>query len=368
MTHQARLSRTLSRYIAIRFAGSFLLVLAALGGIVLLGEIVELLRRASSRPEVTFQLVMEMAILKFPHSLEQVVPFVTLFGGMLVFWRLTRNSELIVARASGFSVWQFLAPAVTMAVLIGVFFIAAINPLGSTMQLRFEQLEGDHFKGRTSDLAISRSGMWLRQSGKTGKSVIHSPRINPVDMTLRTVTVYLFDEKDQFSGRLDAPEARLTPGRWELKDVMVTKPGKPQERQASYTLPTDWTTAKIKDSFSPPETLSFWHLPGFIAVLDKAGFTATRHRVHWHSLLAIPLMLGAMVMVAACFSLRIARRGGVALVIGAGILFTFFILFLTDVVHALGLADTIPAALAAWTPAGVTLLTGLSILLYIEEG
>ena len=79
-------------------------------------------------------------------------------------------------------------------------------------------------------------------------------------------------------------------------------------------------------------------------------------------------MLGAMVLIAASFSMRLARRGGVAILIGSGILFSFFILFLSDVVQALGLANTIPALLAAWTPACVTLLIGLSILLYMEEG
>jgi len=368
MTSEARFSLTLSRYIAKRYFGGFLLVLASLGGIVFLVEVLELMRKASSRPDVTFQLVMQMAVLKFPHTVQKLIPFAALLGGMFTFWRLSRSSELVVARASGVSVWQFLAPAVVVAVSIGVFFVAAVNPLGSTMLLRFEQLAGDYFKGRSSQLAISRSGMWLRQADERTQSVIHAVRMTSEDMTLREVTVYLFDDKNRFSRRLDARDAHLGDGTWELNNVLVTTPGKPSRRQATYSLPTNWTAAKIMNSFSPPETLSFWHLPGFIDLLDKAGFTATRHRVYWYSLLAIPIMLGAMVLIAASFSLRLARRGGVAILIGSGVFFSFFILFLSNVVQALGLADNIPALLAAWTPAAVTLLIGLSILLYIEEG
>jgi lipopolysaccharide export system permease protein len=363
-----RLSPTLSGYIAKRFFGGFLLVLGALGGIIFLAEIVELLRKASDRPEVSFQLVLQMAALKLPHTLEKVVPFAVLFGGMYVFWRLSRSSELIVARASGVSVWQFLAPAILASVAIGVIFITVVNPVGSTMLLRYDQLDSDYFKGQSSQLAVSRSGMWLRQSQKGTQSVIHALRMTSDDMTLRDVTVFLFDSKNTFARRLDAPEAKLTKGIWKLRDVLVTTPGKPSVREATYDLPTNWTAAKIKNSFSPPETLSFWHLPGFISLLDRAGFTATRHRVHLYSLLAVPVMLGAMVLIAASFSLRLARRGGVPMLIGSGILFSFFVLFLSDVVEALGLADTIPALLAAWAPASVTLLIGLSILLHIEEG
>ena len=147
----------------------------------------------------------------------------------------------------------------------------------------------------------------------------------------------------------------------------MTAPNKPSAREAVYLLPTDWTSEKIKDSFSSPDTLSFWNLPGFIALLDHAGFAATRHRVHWNSLLAMPLMLAAMVLIAASFSMRMARRGGVALLLSSGVLFSFFVFFLSDVVFALGFSATIPAVLAAWSPASVTLLIGLSILLHIEE-
>ena len=246
--------------------------------------------------------------------------------------------------------------------------VAAINPLAAAMLARYEQMDGQYLRGSVSRLAVSSSGLWLRQADDRTKSVIHAVRMTSEDMTLRDVTVYLFDDKNRFSRRLDARDAHLGDGKWELKNVLVTTPGKPSWRQATYSLPTDWTAAKIMDSFSPPETLSFWHLPGFIDLLDKAGFTATRHRVYWYSLLAIPVMLGAMVLIAASFSLRLARRGGVAILIGSGVLFSFFILFLSNVVQAMGLAGTIPALLAAWTPAAVTLLIGLSILLYIEEG
>ena len=150
--------------------------------------------------------------------------------------------------------------------------------------------------------------------------------------------------------------------------MLVTAPNVPSREEAEYVLPTDWTPNKIQDSFSPPETLSFWRLPGFISILEKAGFAATRHKVHWYSLLAMPVMLAAMVLIAATFSLRMARRGGVAMLIGSGVMFSFFIFFLSDVVVALGYSDTIPPLLAALTPAAVTTLIGASILLHIEDG
>lgn len=368
MTLSAGLSLTLSRYLARRFFVPFLVTLAALGGFIYLTEVLELLRRSGSHGGANLQFIPEMALLKLPHTMEKAVPFAVLFAGLHSFWRLTRSSELVVARASGISVWQFLAPSLLVAALTGAFFICAVNPLGSAMLLRYEQLEAKMLKGRSSMLSISPSGMWLVQSNDDGHSVIHARRMTSPGMNLQDVTVYMHDAKGRFTRRLDADEALLRPGEWQLKNTLLTAPGQPSRREASYRLPTDWTAAKIKDSFLSPETLSFWQLPGFIDLLDRAGFTATRHRVHWYSLLAVPVMLAAMVLIAASFSLRMARRGGVAILIACGVIFSFFILFLTDVVVALGLASTIPASLAAWTPAAVTALIGTSILLYLEEG
>ena len=336
--------------------------------IILLVDFVELLRRTGSKDDVTLQLVLQMTVLKFPQALHKIIPFAILFGGMLTLWRLTRANELVAARTSGVSVWQFLAPAVIVAVLIGLIYISTVNPLGSTMLLRYQQMSERHIKGRPDLFKISRSGMWLRQSGLEGQSVLHASTMTSPDMVIKDVTVFRYDTNNLFSGRLDADEAHLTPGAWQLKNVLVTVLGQPSTRQPTYRLPTDWTPAKIKDSFSKPETMSFWQLPAFIALLDRAGFTATRHRVYWYSLLAMPVMFAAMVLIAACFSLRMPRRGGVAVLITSGIIFSFFILFLSDVALAFGLSDTIPASLAAWTPAAVPALIGTSILLHMEEG
>ena len=50
----------------------------------------------------------------------QILPFAVLLGGIFAFWRLSRSSELVVARAAGISAWQFLAMPVLLAMLLGI--------------------------------------------------------------------------------------------------------------------------------------------------------------------------------------------------------------------------------------------------------
>lgn len=368
MASAAKLSPTLSLYIVRRFLVSFGAVLLVFAAVIFLLDTIELMRRTSGRSDISISLIAGMALLKLPYMAQKIVPFAALFGGMHTFWRLTRFHELIVARAAGVSVWQFLFPAIASMVLLGLINISAFNPIASAMLARYDLLESRYVLGRSALLTVSRTGLWLRQADEQGQSVIHAASVTQPDMVLRDVIIFLYEGTDQFIGRIDASEASLGNGTWNLKNALITGPNRPSQTFATYSIKTNWTMEKIQDSFAAPETMSFWELPGFISLLDSAGFSASRHRLYWHSLLAVPLLLSAMVLVAASFSLRPARRGGIAVLIGSGVIFGFLLFFLSDVVMALGLSATIPAVLAAWTPAGFSLLIGLAVLLHLEDG
>jgi lipopolysaccharide export system permease protein len=210
--------------------------------------------------------------------------------------------------------------------------------------------------------------LWIREKTKKGHSVLHTRDISEDGGILSKVTIFLFTGEDGFYSRIDAQEAKLQPGYWELQNsITISGDGIPSKKQ-SFKLPTQLTSSNIQDSFASPSTLSFWELPYFIDILEEAGFTAVRHRLHWHSLLASPLLLCAMVLIAATFSLRLGRRNGNLTWITTGLFFGFFLYFMTDLVFALGLSSRIPEVLAAWTPATVTILLGAASLLHLEDG
>jgi lipopolysaccharide export system permease protein len=365
-----RLSTTMSFYIGRQFIVSFIVIFTILLMLILLADTIELLRRAASKPNVHFAMVMEMAILKLPHMGQLLFPFATLFGGMAAFWRLTRNHELVVSRAAGVSAWQFLLPVLVLAFLLGEAKIMVFNPLASAMLTRFERIEAAAFKGQQSSLAISSSGLWLRQSDGTDQSVVHSRNVlqQGNEVELSTVNVFIFKGANKFTKRVDAEKAILEDGFWHMRDVWVHEPDVPSRHEDEFWLETDLTLGSIQDNFAPPETMSFWDLPDFIDALEESGFSAIRHRLHWHSLLAAPLLMCAMVLIAATFTLRQSRRGGTVFIVSGGVLTGFVLYFFSDVVFALGLSDSIPVTLAAWTPSGVTTLLGLAMLLHLEDG
>ncbi len=363
-----KLPRTLFFYIGKYFLFGIMIAWLGLIAVTMLIDIVELIRRTAGKDQVTAATVMQMVLLRIPHLASKLVPYAVLIGSMLALTRLTRTHELIVARSAGVSVWQFLAPAVAVVFGLGVLMSTVFNPLASVMLLRYEQMEGKYFTGRSSFTAISSSGLWLRQIEEKGEHIIYATRISQNDMSFQNVAIFSFSEKKKFAERMDADRAVLEDGMLHLYGVIRSIPGKPPQTYPETLIPTSLTLGYIQDSFASPETLSFWYLPSFIAMLEQAGFSALRHKLHWYSLLSAPFLLAGTVLVAAVFSLRLPRRGKIGILVVAGIITGFLLHFFTDIVFALGASGTVPVLLAALSPALVVAMIGAASLLHLEDG
>ena len=310
-----------------------------------------------------------MAALKLPHTAQDVMPFAILFGTMLAFWRLTRSNELVVARAAGVSVWGFLTPAIAVALLVGVLAVTLFNPIASAMQASYEKLDNRILRLGGDPMSLSNGGLWLRQGDASGgQTIIHGEKLTSPDLLLRSVSLFFLNRRSEFTARVEARSARLVGGYWLIEDGQRFRAGEPAETIGELRLPTTLTSSKIEESLASPDTMSFWELPGFISLLEQSGFAAQRHRLYFNVLLARPFLFCAMVLVAATFSLRLQRRGGAVMLIVSGVAGGFLLYFLSDVVFALGLSAKIPVLLAAWTPAGVSMIFGVSMLLHLEDG
>ena len=363
-----RLHPTFAAYIGRQFLiwwSSTFLVLVAL---IALFDTIEILRRTASWADTSALDAIAMVAFKLPHLAQEALPFTVLFGGMMAFWRLNRHQEFIVARSSGISAWEFLMPALILCIAIGVIKATIYSPFASAMMLRFEQLENRHSIGKSSLAAISGEGLWLRQNLPQGHYILHAAAINPTIMKLERVIIFQMEKNNRFLSRIDAKSATLKDYQWRLKNAVVTGPETPLRRETQILIPTDLTSENIQDSFAKPETMSFWALPEFIDVLEKAGFSGLRHRIYWYSLIADPLLFCAMVLFAAAFTLRPQRRGGTTAVLALGVATGFIMYFTSDVVYALGLSARLPPLLAAWSPALIGCLLGAGVLFHLEDG
>jgi lipopolysaccharide export system permease protein len=369
-----RFALTLSLYIARQFTFAAVAMLAALSLLVMLFDFIELLRRAALHPQATFGVVVGIALLHLPYYMLQILPFAVLIGGIIAFWRLTRSSELIVARAAGVSAWQFLSVPVASAIMLGLIATAGISPLSSTMYARAEAMDNIYLRSGGGPLALNGGQLWLRQADRgldpEGVAIIHARQVALKGKVVAAtgISVFRLDASDHLLSRVEAGKGSLIRGYWRMEDARTITPDHMPVQVGLMKLPTELTARRVQESFQSPETLSVWALPGFIRLLENAGFSSVRHRLHFQSLLALPLLCGTMALVAAGFSMRQTRRGGVARMVGSGVAAGFALFTVSKVAEEFGQSGALPPMLAAWAPAAAGLMLAISLLLHLEDG
>ncbi|QUD88994.1 LptF/LptG family permease [Phenylobacterium montanum] len=346
--------------------------LAVIAAVIMLADFVELSRTLGVGAELGFSQTLRLTLLHAPSVILLLLPFAFLFGVLGAFVNLNRRSELIAMRAAGVSAWRFIFPAAGAAVVIGLVAITILNPVASALAAQYER---DVEALRRGAAVASGKEIWLRQGDSHTQIVIHAHRQVSQGETLVLTGVSLFvstpskDHKGlEFSRRIEAQQAKLTPGAWLLTGAREATPGAEALRYDSLTLPTTLEGRTALERFTSPKAVPFWGLWDAISRTELAGFPATGYRLQLDELLATPLLLAAMSVLAAAFSLRLIRLGGLAGLAGSGVALGFVLFFFNQFCRALGEAGAIPPMAAAWTPPVLALLSGFTLLCYTEDG
>jgi len=359
----------LNRYIAMRILRGILLAFIIVTGIIMLVDFVEGTRNIGADEDIGSGTLFLMTLLKAPRLIEQTIPFVVLFGVMGALYNLNRRSELIVMRATGLSAWKFLSPAITVTAMLGVIWATSFNPLASASMNAYENL-AEKVSGRVN--AVDTDEIWLREGNDIGQTVIYAGRAELLERKLIDATFYIFTMHNgaaKFDRRLDAKEAELvTQGYWQLRDVVENAEGELPQQQTAISLPTQITMDDIRNKAGVDTLPALWSIPKTIKKTEQAGFSAISLKMQLNKLLALPLMLIAMTIIAAGVSMHLTREGGTFRLLIIGGALGFGVYFADSIVSAFGEASVLPIIFAAWSIPIFVLCAGLSYLAHIEDG
>jgi lipopolysaccharide export system permease protein len=358
---------TLSRYFGMRFLTAVLAVFAGTMALTAMIDFLELLRRTGDLKDVSGFFIAKITFFRVPFITERVLPFAVLVGAMFCYLNLSRRLELVVARAAGISAWQFVAPAIVIAWLIGVATTTIYNPISANLREQSTRLEAELF-GRDSSFRNTGSGFWLRQRTDEGQTVINAKASRQQGIELGAVSIFRFDPSGHFRDRIEAKSATLESGYWRLEEARFYASGVAATERETFRLRTTLTPAQVGESFATPETVPFWQLSSFIDLAENAGLAAAGYRLQYYQLLAQPFYLAAMVLLAASVSLRFFRFGGVQKIILGGIGAGFLLYVMAKITGDMSKAGLMAPMAAAGLPPTVGGLTGLIALLYLEDG
>ncbi len=363
---------TLNTYIASRVLISIVIAFLIITGIIMLVDFVEASRNLGSDANASMLGILYITFLNAPILVEQTVPFVVLFGVMGAFFALNRHSELIVMRASGLSAWRFLKPAIFVTAVLGILWATVFNPLVSISQKQYRKAVTELSANPETINKVQKS-IWLREGNDDGYVVIHALSADIDKHVLFDVTFYTFhfiaDGRAVFSTRYDAKQAYLSnDGYWQLSDIIENEDGKEPKRFKTISRVTNMSWDSLKEYTQGRKNPPFWQILGEINKARSAGFDPTTLIMQWHKLLALPLTLIAMAIIAAGASLNMSREGGTLRLLIVGAAIGFGVYFVDNLIGAFGETGTLPPVIAAWSVPLLVLSGGLVFLSWIEDG
>jgi lipopolysaccharide export system permease protein len=343
--------------------------LAVLTAVVLLIDFVDLSRTLGGRTEIGFLTELGLTLLKSPAVVLTLLPFVVLFGVLAAFITLNRRSELIAIRAVGVSAWRFILPAAGAAFALGVATLLLANPLASGMNAAFESWREAI---NPPDVPQSRR-IWLRQGDSHSQVIIGAAaRTGVGGVQLKDASFFVYtldpDGSPQFSRRIEASEARLMKGYWLLSDAREATPGAQAQHYDRISIPSNLDDRTAMERYASAQSMSFWTLPRAIARIEEAGFSAVSYRLRLWQLLAAPVLYAAMAILAAAFSLKLSRLGGLTTLAGIGVGAGFAVFFFNELCGSLARADVLAPVVAAWLPPILALLSAFTLLIRTEDG
>ena len=279
-----------------------------------------------------------------------------------------------MVRGAGRSAIRSVASPVLVAFGIGVLALLILNPIVAATAREYQMTVARYQGAEQRTVSVSAEGLWLRQGTLSEQTVIHAEGTNSDGTHLFDANFFTFDADGLLIERISAGEALLVGGAWELRDVKlwpfvgVDNAEVASVRHDQLVLPSTLTAEQIRDSFGRPYTVPIYELPGFIAQLNAAGFAAVQHRIWLQMQISNPLMLSAMVLIGAGFTMRHTRFGRTGIMVLAAILLGFGVYFIRDFAEVLGESGQLPAALVAWAPPVAAILLAVGVLLHTEDG
>ncbi len=347
----------------------FLLSLAALCGLLLLGRLLPVLEPLFSAGVTLFELG-KLIILLLPTLILFALSMATLLGVMLAFLRLSKDSEMIALFSTGVDPIKLLRPVVVfsaVAWLAAVVITVYIQPHAKFASKKFllDITEKSLSRGLPQAVffsPIKGLTIYVHESDEDGK---------------RFKGVYIRDARRvQVASQILAEKGRLLAGTSGSEVVLRLENGTLNRIGGDFkktdTLDFGSYTIKLKLSGEELEPgRGEMGLKGLSAVVNDPGTSRKkrlRYSTEFHKRLALPVgtfILGILAAPLGIFLGRTGPSGGIALGLAAFLSYYMLVAFLSNLAEA----GTLPPALALWLPNVIfAVLAGFMIHILKQRG
>lgn len=346
---QFRFPNTLDRYVSREFVRYFVLILAALVVVYVLGLLIDVIADAFEY-SVRGRLVFQYLAFVQPQILFHMLPLSTLMATLVCFAIFTKTSELTAMKAGGVSLYRISVPVVLIGCAVSVLCFGIQEYVLPYANRRAAELR-DEIKQRPVQTHNILDRKWMMGQNQT---IYNYAYYDPARLRFSGLTVFRYaTEPFGILERLYAQTAVWEPtggtwvfqrgwgrnfaagGKWETFDVLAVKNMEPP----SYFVKEE----KRSDQ------MTYMELSRYVEDLEQAGFDVVPLRVARQAKFSFPLAALVTVLIGVPFSFTPGKKGalyGIGLAIAIGL--SYYVT--TRVFAFMGETAMLPPFVAAWAP------------------
>jgi LPS export ABC transporter permease LptG len=359
---QYRLPRPtlLDSYVARQYAAILAMTIVGLLGLFYISTFLDLSDKLF-KGQVTLGMLLEFLVWSTPQYLTYIIALAALLSGLVTIGLLTKNSELIVMRACGISLYRTAVPMVAFAIAASAVLIGLEEYVLPTSNRRAEQLNHIIRFGKPQPSGVL-NRKWL--VGSSGE-IYHYQYYDPRQQELHSLSVFEFDpEHHQLRSRryvqkaasiADAREGESDP-LWMMDQGWLREFGGPRQveggvpftrftNQTARFEPADYFVTEARE----PDLMNFAQLRVYINELRASGYNVLEHEVGLYRKIAFPFVTLVMTLIAVPFAVTTGRRGALY-GIGVGIVLALVYWVMISIFAAFGASGVLDPMLAAWAP------------------
>jgi LPS export ABC transporter permease LptG/LPS export ABC transporter permease LptF len=304
--------------------------------------------------QTTFVQIAQFLWWSTPQFMAYIIALAVLLAALVTIGVLTKNSELIVMRACGVSLYRTAAPMLAFALVASAVLFGMEERVLAVANRRADQLK-HLIRGGSPQTFDVLNRKWI--VGRDGE-IYHYQFYNPRTAELNGLSLFEFDARNrQLTQRVYAQRAVFQSdadgSRWQMNNGwtrgFAAKSGVPTFN------PFDVTQMKLEaaDYFvtevPEPRRMTYQQLRLYIEELRSSGYDVLEHEVELYRKVAFPFVTLVMTFIAVPFAVTTGRRGAMY-GIGIGIVLALVYWTMISVFAAFGAGGLISPQLAAWAP------------------
>jgi len=308
--------------------------------------------------QTSFGMLAQFLFWSTPEWLTYILALAVLLSTLVTIGLLTKNSELIVMRACGISLYRTALPLVMFAVVASAILFAMEERVLATANRNADRLKHIIRTGSPQSFGVL-NRKWI--VGRNGE-VYHYQFYDPRRRELNSLSVFDFDDAAHtIHSRMFAAKATYAPvagpsgpvPQWRLeqgwsRDFGTKAQVKDFARFTERTValePADYFVTEARE----PDLMNFAQLRSYIAELRASGYNVLEHEVGLHRKAAFPFVTVVMTLIAVPFAVSTGKRGAMY-GIGIGIVLALVYWVMISVFAAFGAGGLLDPILAAWAP------------------